>query len=924
MSKIFTYLLGIVLLCSFRPQEVEPAVQHLRCEMLVNPEGIDVLIPRLSWELSSIQRGSYQIAYQILVASSPEKLAANKADLWDSGKVLSDASIHQKYAGKPLKSSSQCFWKVKIWTNRGESSWSSVAHFSIGLRHYVDWKGRWIGLDRSFPWDSETQFARLSARYFRKEFAAKAPIKRAMAHIIGLGMYELYLNGQKVGNQVLAPVPTDYTRGVKYNSFDVTSLLKSGKNAIGTVLGNGRFYTMRQAYKANKIKTFGYPKMLFNLDIEYENGSKETIASDDSWKVTADGPIRTNNEYDGEEYDATKELTGWNKVAYNDSTWLKAQLVQEAGGDYEAQMTENMKVMETIRPLSIKKIKENTYILDLGQNMAGWLRMRVQGKKGDKVTLRFGENIQANGELYVRNLRDAKSTDVYTLKGEGLETWEPTFVYHGFRYVEISGFPTEPTIQDFDGRVIYDDMATTGTFSTSNQTINQIFKNAYWGIRSNYKGMPVDCPQRNERQPWLGDRTTGAYGESFIFDNQRLYAKWLDDIRQSQKADGSIPDVAPNFWRYYGDNVTWPGTYISVASMLYRQFGDKEVIVKHYPSMKKWLDYMADQYLEDGIITKDKYGDWCVPPESLELIHAKDTSLITDGKLLASATYVGLLKTMQDFALVLDKQADKQAFEKLSASIQTAFNKQFLNKKLAQYDNGTVTANLLPLVYDIIPKEERTRVFDSMIAKILTQNKGHISTGVIGTQWLMRGLTQNGRADVAYKIASNTDYPSWGYMVENGATTIWELWNGNTANPEMNSANHVMLLGDLVIWYYEHLAGIKSREKAFKVIEMNPEMIAGLDEVKASYQSIHGKIVSEWKKDDSSFSWHIVVPANTKALVYLPTTKVASVKEGNNLAIKSTGVHFLKIENGKALFEVESGDYHFNITGSTGFSPLKK
>ncbi len=891
-------------------------LQNLRTEMLVNPEGIDALQPRLSWEISGGGRGIKQVAYQVLVASSEENLASDNGDLWNSEKVSSDQSVHVKYSGLALKSRTRCFWKVRVWTNKGETGWSRPAYFSMGLLNYVDWKGRWIGMDQSFPWDRETTWSRLSARYLRKEFETKKSIKHATAWIIGLGMYELYLNGNKVGDQVLAPVPTDYAKGVKYNTFDVTALLQNGKNAIGTVLGNGRYYTMRQAYKPYKIKTFGYPKMLLNLEIEYSDGSKDLIISDDSWKLTADGPIRTNNEYDGEEYDATKEMPGWNKPGFDDSKWLAAKFVQEPGGTCEAQMNENMKVMETIKPLSVKKLNTGTYIMDMGQNFAGWIRMRVKGNKGDTVKLRFGENLQANGELYVRNLRDARATDVYTLKGEGQETWEPTFVYHGFRYVEITGYPGTPTVNDFDGRVVYDNIPATGEFITSNPIINQVYKNAYWGIRSNYKGMPVDCPQRNERQPWLGDRTTGAYGESYIFDNGRLYAKWLDDIQQSQKEDGSIPDVAPAFWRYYGDNVTWPGTYITVANMLYRQYGDIEPIRKHYDSMKKWMDYMADKYTANGLITKDKYGDWCVPPESKELIHSNDPARQTDGVLLASATYVKLSALMESFAQLLHKTEDAKAFAGRALGIKEAFNNKFLDVSNGRYSNNTITANLLPLMYDMVPAASKEKVFKNITDKILIENKGHIGTGVIGTQWLMRGLSVNGRSDIAYRIATVTDYPGWGYMVANGATTIWELWNGNTANPEMNSANHVMLLGDLIIWYYENLAGIKSAEDApaFKKIVMKPEIIEGLNSATASYRSVHGLIKSDWKKKGKAFSWNISIPANTKAIVYIPAAAADKVKEGKGKASSAEGLKLIGMEGNRAVFEAGSGSYSFSST----------
>ncbi|UOG75978.1 glycoside hydrolase family 78 protein [Hymenobacter tibetensis] len=916
-NRLLAFLCTILLLTAFRePRPAAVQLQRLRCELLTNPEGIDVTAPRLSWEVGSPERNLEQTAYQVLVASTPEKLAADEGDLWNSGKVNSGQSVHVAYAGAPLRSRAQCYWKVRTWTNQGETAWSTPARWSVGLLNYLDWKGRWIGFDRAFAWDKEESHARLSARYFRKEFKTEKPIKQATAYIIGLGLYELYVNGQRVGEQVLAPGPTDYTKGVKYNTYDVTPLLKQGPNALGTVLGNGRFYAMRQNYKPYKIKTFGYPKLLMQLEVTYADGTRDVIKTDDTWQGTADGPIRTNNEYDGEEYDATKEMPSWSTAGFDAKKWLKAELVQEPGGAFEAQMNENMKVMETIKPVSIKPLGGGKYILDMGQNMVGWLRLRTSGPKGQKVTLRFAETLQKSGELYVANLRDARVTDVYTLKGGGRETWEPTFVFHGFRYAEISNWPgATPTVADFDGRIVYDDIATTGEFTTSDATINQVYKNAYWGIRGNYKGMPIDCPQRNERQPWLGDRTTGAYGESFVFDNARLYAKWLTDIEQAQKADGSIPDVAPAFWRYYGDNVTWPGTYLTIADMLYRQYGDAAPLTRHYESMKRWLTYMRQNYSENGLITKDKYGDWCVPPESKELIHSKDPARNTDGALIASSTYYHMLGLMQGFAKVLDKPQDAQEYAKLAADLKTAFNQKFLNKETCQYSNGTVTANLLPLAYGLVPEEDQGKVFQNIADKILVENKGHISTGVIGTQWLMRGLTEHGRPDIALRLATNRDYPSWGYMAANGATTIWELWNGNTADPAMNSQNHVMLLGDLLVWYYENLAGIKSAPDApgFQRLEMKPTPTPGLTSVQASYHSVRGLVKSSWKQDAKRFTWNIAVPGNTKALVYIPAKNAKDVQEGGKKASSATGVKFVRQESDRAVFEVGSGDYAFEV-----------
>jgi alpha-L-rhamnosidase len=882
-----------------------------RCELLVNPEGIDVLTPRFSWEIISSERGVVQTSYQIIVASSSEKLANNEGDIWNSGKIPSDNSIQVPYSGKPLISNTEYYWKYKVTSNKGGSEWSNPAAFSTGLLQSADWKAKWIGLDKIFPGDSMVMHSRLAARYLRKEFSTKKQIKRATTYISGLGLYELYINGEKTGNQVLAPSPTNYEKSVKYNTFDITNHLKQGSNAIGVILGNGRYFNMRQNYKPHKIKTFGFPKLILQIEIEYNDGSKQTIISDNSWKISVNGPIIANNEWDGEEYDANKEMPGWNAPGFDDSKWLKPELVKKPEGLLSAQMNSNMKVMETIKPASITKLNADTFIMDMSQNMVGWLNLNANGKKGTKIRLRFAESLQPDGRLYMDNIRSALVTDVYTMKGSGKETWEPSFVYHGFRYVEITGFPGEPTVGNFEGQVVYDEMQTTGTFESSNKTLDQIFKNAYWGIRGNYKGMPIDCPQRDERQPWLGDRATGARGESFIFNNANLYAKWLDDIQQSQKPDGQIPDMSPPFYMiYYSDNMTWPGTYILLANMLYEQFADVKSIGKHYPFMKKWMEYMQNKYMKDYIVTKDKYGDWCVPPESKELIHSKDSTRKTDGKLIATAYYFHLLKLMSRFALITGNSNDTIAYTELSANIKKAFNKTFYDAKKCQYSNNTVTANLLPLYFGMVPNSAFQSVFENICSKI-KENDFHLSTGVIGTQWLMRGLSENGRPEIAYRIATNRDYPSWGYMLENGATTIWELWNGNTANPQMNSLNHVMLLGDLITWYYENIAGIKSGQPGFKQIIMKPETPDGLNSVKASFKSIHGVITSQWRKQPGLFTWKISIPANTSAIVYIPANNENEISEGNKPVTQSEAIKFLRMEGKRAVFVIGSGSYQF-------------
>lgn len=921
MKKNFIF--SLLLMFGLYVGNAQVTVKQLRCEMLENPLGIDATQPRFSWQLESNLQQVEQQSYQILVSSSAQKLKGNEGDMWNSGIVRDGRSLLIPYGGKALESGKKYYWKVVVNTNKGKAIHKEEGFFSTGLLNSADWKAKWIGYDRASAWDSVTQWSRLSARYLRKEFKNSTTVKRATVYISGLGMYELFINSKKIGDQVLAPNPTDYRKSFFYNTHDVTAEIKKGNNAIGIVLGNGRFFTMRQNYKTHKHNNFGFPKLLFQLEVEYTDGTKKIVVSDETWKLNVDGPIRTNNEYDGEEYDATKSFPGWNDIGFNDSNWLLPELVKAPEGKLVAQVSEPMKVMRTIKPVSIKKLASGNYILDMGQNFSGWIQLRVNGKRGTQVKLRFAESLQPNGELFVANLRDAKVTDVYTLSGvrnhepmESWEVWEPSFVYHGFRYVEVSGFPGIPTVNNFTGKLVYDAVETTGTFQSSNATLNAVYKNAWWGIASNYKGMPVDCPQRNERQPWLGDRVIGAMGESYLFDNAKIYAKWMDDIQQSQTEEGSIPDVAPAFWNYYSDDITWPAAFITISNNLYNQFGDIQPIKRNYASMKKWMWYMRDKFLVNNIMTRDKYGDWCVPPESLELIHAKDSTRLTDGKLIASAYYYKLLSYMQRFAKLTGNEGDINEYNTLADKMRKAFQEKFYNTGKFSYSNNTVTSNLLPLYFGICPDSLKEKVFANIYTKIRIESKGHINTGLIGTQYLFRGLSEYGQNELAYTLASNNTYPSYGYMVANGATTIWELWNGNTANPGMNSQNHVMMLGDLLIWYYENLAGIRTdkTEVGFKKIVMKPILPAGLDFVNASYKSPYGVIKSSWKNSVDKFVWSLTIPANTTAVIHIPANNPDEILVNGKPVSGNNSIQFIKVDKGAAVFAVPSGSYTFTRT----------
>lgn len=888
-------------------------ITNLRCEYKINPIGVDIENPRFSWNLEAKERGAKQSGYQLLVATSLEKLETGQVDIWDSKKVFTGKSIQIYHEGKKLQSNLKYFWKVIVWDQDGKYYSSEPNFWTTGLLKESDWKAKWIGLDKAVGEDNPNDpHRKLTSRMLRKEFDINNEIKSATAFISGLGLFEFYLNGQKIGDQVLAPGLTEYNKRTFYMTFDITNNLVDKKNAIGVILGNGRYFAPREA-EPTETRTYGFPKVICQLEIKYEDGTSETILSDESWKLLTEGPTRINSEYDGELYDARMEKDGWNITNYEDSKWINAELVEEPGEKLVAQPNEPIKIMEEVNPISVKEIKPGTFIYDMGQNMVGWVEIYVKGDRGEKVTLRFSETINDDGSLFLDNIRGAEVTDTYILKGEGNEIWEPKFTYHGFRFVEMIGYPGKPNLSSIKGKVIHDDLDISGTFSCSNSLINSIYKNAYWGIRGNYRSIPTDCPQRDERQGWLGDRSAECTGESYMFDISNLYNKWLIDIQDAQKDNGSIPDVAPSYWPFYSDNTTWPGTYLFASDMLYTQYGDLEAIKSHYPNMKKWINHMR-QYVKDGVMTRDTYGDWCVPPEDVTFIHTADPNRTTSSELIGTAYFYYELKLMGKFARLLDKKDDQLLFENEASKMKEAFVTNFLDTERILCGNNSQTSNILALVFDLVPKKYRDRIFYNLLEKIMGEGEGHVGTGIVGGQWLTRVLTSNGYSDVAYLLASQNTYPSWGYMVEQGATTIWELWNGDHGDPGMNSGNHVMLLGDLIIWFYQNLAGIKpdSNNPGFKNIIMKPEIVGDLKFVNASYNSIHGIIKSNWKTVDDKFYWDVSIPANTTAMLYIPSLNAEGIKENNQLVCESTGVKFIEWKDNCAIYLVESGSYSFS------------
>jgi alpha-L-rhamnosidase len=883
-------------------------VGDLRCESLVDPQGIDAAAPRLSWTIASERRGEAQTAYQVLVASAPQMLERGVGDLWNSGKVESADSSLVAYRGKPLAPLLACYWKVCVWNRSGDaSSWSRPAQWTMGLLDPRDWKAKWIGLEAEAAPDASR---RLAARWLRKEFTASGKVSRATVCYSGLGWSELYVNGARIGDEALSPALSDYRKRVFYVTHDVSAALRPGANAIGVVLGNGRFYAPRQGKP--KTETFGTPRLLLQLHVEYDNGSSDDIVSDESWRLSAAGPITANNEYDGEEYDARREFDGWDKPGFDDASWRAAQAVEAPSGAMSAPMIDPIRVTGRIKPVSVAEPAPGTFVYDLGQNFAGWCLLRVRGKPGQQVRLRFAERLRPDGMLYTDNLRSANVTDLYTLKGGGEETHEPRFTLHGFRYAELTGYPGKPGADALEGRVVNDDLESAGEFACSNPLLNRIYGNVVWGVRGNYRSIPTDCPQRDERQGWLGDRAAESRGEGYIFRNNALYAKWVQDMADAQRDDGAVPDVCPAYWPLYNDGVTWPSAIAIIPGSLLDLDGDRGLVARAYPAIARWLNHHVG-LVQGGISTRDTYADWCEPPESPELIHSKDPARKTAGPVLATTYLCHCLRLGARYARLLGFAEDEGRFTAEADLLAQGLNDRFYKKGLAQYDNGSATSFILPLAFDMVPQAERERVMARLVDKITVENKGHGSHGLVGGQWVNRVLTRYGHGDVAYLMATQTTYPSLGYMVERGATTIWELWNGDTADPAMNSGNHVMLVGDLVTWLYEDVAGIAPDEEdpGFRHILIRPTPVGDLRSARATHRSPYGLISSEWSRDGAAFSLDVTVPANSTATVRVPAADAAGVTESGTPASQAEGVRFIRTEGAAAVYEIGSGTYKF-------------
>jgi len=832
----------------------------LRCEYMSNPLGVDTTSPRFSWNIRHPERGQAQSAYQILVASSRKNLDAGIGDRWNSGKVMSDQSVNVVYGGKPLESGETCYWKVRVWDKDGHASqYSDVATFDMGLLRESDWKAEWIGAED------------ISAPLLRKEFTLDKEVKKARAYISGLGCYELYINGGRVGNDVLNPGQSEYSRRVLYSTYDVTNLLKKGKNAVGVMLGRGWWGKLGSVYGDVS------PRMILQLDVEFTDGANTSVVSDTTWK-TSSGPIVADDLYDGEIYDARQERPGWDRPGYDDYGWDNAQSKPSPGGVMDSQLMPAIRVIEVMDPVALTEPLPGKYVFDFGQNFAGWSKLMVSGPAGTKITLKTAEILNDDGTINQSSYGGAKSTDSYILKGEGQEVYEPRFTYHGFRYVEVTGFPGRPTLENLKGCVVHSAVEPSGSFSSSSSLLNQIHHNVIWSEKSNYHSVPTDCPHR-EKRGYTGDGQVSAEATIHNFNMAALYTKWLNDMRDSQLESGKIPNVAPWYNGYdgMGGGVPWGSAYILLPWWMYEYYRDVRILEDHYPNMKMHLEYLRDLAKNDSnpeeeyIINEfgpywESLGEWCSPGRTDCPNHP----------VVSTYYWYKDALTMSKIAEVLGKSSDADYYLSLANSIRDAFNSKFLNRSDNTYGGSPYfqTYQILPLEAGMVPEANEDMVFDNLVRDIMIDNNGHLDTGIFGTKYLFPVLMEHGRGDVAFTIVSQTTYPSYGYQIGMGATTLWERWEYLTEG--MASFNHHMF--DTVDeFFYKYLAGITPMSPGYRKISIRPCILGDLEWVNASIETVRGTVSSRWVKGTDSLVLEVTIPVNSEAEICVPVGSDSAV-----------------------------------------------
>ncbi len=900
---------------------------HLTCEYFTNPIGLDVRQPRLSWKSSADRRGARQTAYHLIVADSPAALDAVAAGekpagvLWDTGKTSSSTSLHIAYAGKGLHPAQRCCWRVRLWDEAdAPSAWSDTAYWEMGLLSSAGWQADWITPD----WDEDTSQPQ-PAPLLRRSFSAKSGIASARVYVTGLGLYELHLNGQRVGDGVLTPGWTSYDRRVQYQTYDVTAMLHPGENALGAMLGEG-WYRGYIGFEGSRNLFGERLALLLQLDITYSDGKTEAICSDTHWRA-AQGPIQMADIYMGETYDARLEKNGWDQPGYDDSGWHRVRKPDLSKDVVTAQVGPFIRRHEEITPVRLLHSPKGETILDFGQNMVGWVKVRLRGPAGTTITIRHIEVLDQDGNLYTENLRTAKQTTTYTLKGTGaVEVFEPHFTFQGFQFIGVEGFPGEPTLDAFTGVVLHSDTPPTGGFECSNPMINQLHHNIIWGQKGNFVDVPTDCPQRDERLGWTGDTQVFIRTACFNMDVAAFFTKWLRDLAADQLPNGSVPFVIPDTigrasrGRPGGfggaGSAAWSDAAVICPWTLYLSYADKRLLEEQYPSMAGWVDYMRSQADADFVWRKGfHFGDWLDARGRMAL----NPNPVTNIELIATAFYAYSTELLARMARILGKTSDAKMYAELASKVKAGFQKEFVTAG-GRVGPNTQTAYVLALHFDLLPEDQRPQAA-RRLAESVRQAGYHLTTGFVGTPYLCHALSRFGFTDVAYELLNQESYPSWLYPVKKGATTIWERWDGikpdgSFQDAGMNSFNHYAY-GAIGEWLYRVAAGIEidPAEPGYQHLLIQPQPGGGLTFVRAALDTPYGLVTSVWELTQRTMHLNLTIPANTHASVRLPAKALEDVKESGKLLQVGNGIQAFQISGEAAVIEISSGRYEFVTSG---------
>lgn len=878
------------------------APANLRCERAVDPLGVDTAAPKLSWIVEGSKRGVRQTAYEILVSSSAAKLAAEDGDLWSSGKVASDETLHVPYAGKPFASSQQVFWKVRTWDEKGkESDWSKPATFTMGLLKDSDWKARWIVA----PWTSE-------ALLLRREFDVKPGLKRAVAHVCGLGQFEMFLNGRKSGNGLLAPGWSKYNRTALYETHDVTSLLQQGANAIGLALGDGMYHVERRNRFSKFQGTQGPLRAILQLELEYEDGTRELVITDEAWRVNP-GPVTYNDIYGGEDFDARRVERGWNSAKFDDSSWDAAVELVRPSGQLRglSSSAPPLGAIDVIKPIGVKKISDTRDVVDLGQNTSYMPRITVTGPAGSTVRLTHAEVVHDDGTIN-RDTCGGNRGPAYwqfTKATDNPETWFPQFFYAGCRYLQVDKLPAEPSgdlpqLANLEGVVVHSTAQPIGKFACSNELLNRIRTLVRWAQRSNMVSVLTDCPHR-EKLGWLEQYHLNGPAIRYEFDVDRIFTKGMRDMADSQTEAGLIPNIAPEYTKFDGTfraAAEWGCAFILVPWQQYQFTGDISLLREYYGAMQKYMDYLASK--ATGHILDEGLGDWYDLGPADRPGHAQ----LTPPPITATAFYYYDAHVMSQIAELLGKKEDTAKYKKLAEEIRTAWQAKFRHAESGTYATNSQCSNALALVMELAEPADRDQALTALVKDV--RDRGNAMTaGDVGFRYLLQALAEGGQSDVIYDMINQDERPGYGYQLKKGATSLTEAWDAN----HHSSHNHFML-GHITEWFYRDLVGIDNDPAGpgFKKIIIRPMPVGDLKWVEATYRSVRGPISVRWDRDGKRFQLAATIPANTTATVYLPSDAGSLVLENGVDVVQSPGVDFLRREGDRNVYAVGSGSYKFN------------